>query len=148
VTVNVGSAAGFTVDIRDCNRNDVNNDTVQISLSSGDNSVQINGNNLPYTLQSQNGKASFSVTSSNAGTYVFVVQDTSAGFTVTDPNNHPPSVVFNNPSAPTPQPTSTPASATPTPATGATPTQNPVPLPTPTSSTLPTPTSIVSPLPT
>ena len=126
VTVNLGSSAGFTVDIRDCNRNNVSNDTLQISLSSGDNSVQINGNNLPYTIQVQNGEVSFSVTSSNAGTYGFTVRDTSSGFDVTDPNNHNPSVVFNNPSAPTPQPTSPPTTSdTPTPAPTNTPTSAP-----------------------
>jgi hypothetical protein len=145
ITVNMGSSTGFTIDIRDCNRNNVSNDMIQLSLNSGDNSVQINGNNLPYTIQAQNGKATFSVTSSNAGTYGFVVRDTTNGFNITDPNNHNPSVIFVSAASPTPQATITPTQGSnPTPTT-----TNPVPTPTTTSAPAPTITqSIPNPSPT
>jgi hypothetical protein len=136
ITTLVGSSAGFSVDIRDCSKNSVSNDTLTISLSSGESSVQINGNSLPYTTTVQNGKATFSVTSSNAGTYGFIVKDTTNNFTVTDSNNHNPSVIFTASSTtPTPQPTS-----------AQTPTDTPTSTPSnPTATQTPSPTSGTTP---
>jgi hypothetical protein len=145
ITVSVGSSAGLKVDVRDCNQNNVSNDMLQISLSSGDNNVQINGNNLPYVVQAQNGEVSFSVTSSNSGTYGFIIKDTTNNFTITDQNNHNPSVVFNSVSTPTPTPTPQPTSIqtpsnTPTPTTSnPAPTQTPTPQPTPAVTSTPSP---------
>lgn len=113
-----GTSARFTVDIRDCNKNTVSNDTLNISLSSGDSSVQVDGNNLPYSINVQNGEVGFTVTAQNAGTRTFVIQDTTSSFTVTDTSNSNPSVTFSGPAptdTPTPEsPTSIPTVALPT----------------------------------
>lgn len=121
--------------IRDCNKNTAPvSDNLTISLSSGDSSTQINGNNLPYSITTQNGQASFTVTSQNAGTDTFIIQDTTSSFTITDVNNNNPSIIFNGSSSSTPTPT---PSDTPTP----TPTPAQTPTPTISNSTTPTPTS-------
>jgi len=122
------TSARFTVDIRDCSKNLVSNDTLNISLSSGDSSAQVDGNNLPHSINVQNGEIGFTVTSQNAGTDTFIVQDTTSSFTVTDANNHNPSVTFSGPSTPAPTDTPVPSSTdTPTPTPILSPTDAPVP---------------------
>ncbi len=140
-SANAGSSVTFSVVIRDCTKNTVEvSDNVYISLSSGDSTTKINGSSPPYSLTAQNGQASFTVASQNAGTNTFVVQDTTSSFTVTDQNNHNPSVVFNaTPTpTPTPAPTTQPAN-TPTPVPTAIPTVTPTPTPTPVVATTPSP---------
>ena len=142
VSAATGSTVTFTVDIRDCSQNDVSSDSLTISQTSNDSSLTINGSAPPAKIQAQNGLATFTVTSQNAGTDTLTVQDTTSNFTVTDANNHNPSIIFSGSSStatPTPAPTATPTSspsATPTPAPSGTPT----PIPTPTQSASPTPT--------
>ncbi len=135
VSAVVGSTVTFTVEIRDCNKNETSiTDTLSISLSSGDPSTQVSGNNFPFSVTTQNGHASFTITSSNAGNNTFIVQDTTNSFPVTDTNNHNPSVTFNGSSTSTPTDTPTPTSAstdTPTSAPITAPTDSPTPLPTP-----------------
>lgn len=145
ISSNTGSAVTFTIAIRDCFKNNISsNDSLSITLSSGDSGTQVNGNNLPYTLTTQNGQGSFNVVSQNSGTVALVVQDTTSSFTVTDTNNNNPSVIFSSSSSPTPTPT-TPTTAptqTPVPAATATP-----PVPTPTTVTV-SPTGVPSASPT
>lgn len=140
ITASNGSVS-MTVNIKDCNKNLAPvSDSIQISLASGDSNTKINGNALPYTLVTQNGTATFTVTSQVSGTVGLVVKNTTRDFTVTDDNNHSPSITFSgNATNPTPTPTSAPAStptptpqsATPTPTPQATtPTTNPTPTPT------------------
>ncbi|MCL5797726.1 MAG: hypothetical protein M1366_02910 [Patescibacteria group bacterium] len=87
----------MVVVLRDCNKQTVQvDDTLKISLSSGDQNTKINGNSLPYTLTAQNGQASFYVSSQTSGTVTLVVQDTTKSFTITDINNHNPSITFSN----------------------------------------------------
>ncbi|MCL5970169.1 MAG: hypothetical protein M1450_01540, partial [Patescibacteria group bacterium] len=96
ITTNTGSVTVIVV-IRDCNRNTVSsNESLTISLSSGDPNTQINGNKLPYTITAQNGQASFSVSSQVSGTVTLTVQDTTSSFSVTDINNHNPVITFSN----------------------------------------------------
>jgi len=58
----------MTVTIRDCNSNTAPvSDNLSVSLSSGDSNTQINGNSLPTTITTQNGQASFTVTSQVSG---------------------------------------------------------------------------------
>ncbi len=143
ISSNTGNVT-LTVDIRDCNKNTASvNDTLSISLSSGDSSTQINGNNLPYSTTTQNGQASFTVTSQNAGTDIFIIQDTTSSFTVTDTNNNNPSVIFSSSQTPTPNSTQTPT-LTPT----LTPIQSPTPTPSQTPTLTPTLTPNSSPTPT
>jgi hypothetical protein len=138
ITTNTGSVT-IIVNIRDCNKNDAPvSDKLNITLSSGDPNTQIKGNSLPYTITTQNGEASFSVSSQNTGTVTLVIQDTTSSFTITDINNHNPSINFN--SQPVSTPTATPTIAsdstpTPTPAAAQTPTPTPEPSPSPTSPT-------------
>jgi hypothetical protein len=83
--------------IRDCNQTAASvSDNLSISLSSGDSNTQINGNNLPATVTTQNRVASFTVASQVNGTVTLVVQDTTSNFTVTNVNNNNPSITFNN----------------------------------------------------
>ena len=141
ISTNTGSET-LLVYIRDCNKNTASvTDTLKISLSSGDSNTQVDGHNLPYSIKTQNGQASFAVTSRLTGTVTLTVQDTTSSFTVTDINNHNPSIIFNVSSATTPTPTivNTPTPSltnipTPTPAQSNTPT------PTPSSTSTPTPT--------
>jgi hypothetical protein len=129
-SVNAGQSVTFTVHIRDCTQADISSDHITFSLSSGDSSVTINGATSPVSAYAQNGVATFTVLSTNGGIDTFTVHDDSANFTVTDNNNHNPSIIFNGSTTPaataTPTPTTAPA-ATDTP----TPTLTPVP-PTPT----------------
>lgn len=139
VSIPVGSFITFTVDIRDCNKNRVSGtEMITISMSPGDSTTQVNGNNPPYSFSVQNGEGTFTVTSHNPGTNSFVVRDGTSSFTVTDANNHNPSVVFT--STVTPTPTSGPITPTATPPSGASPTQSPTPTQTQSASPTVTPT--------
>ncbi|MGA2911882.1 MAG: hypothetical protein ABSE17_04625 [Candidatus Levyibacteriota bacterium] len=83
--------------VRDCNENTAPvSDNLSISLSSGDSNTQINGNALPYSVTTQNGYASFAVTSQVTGTVTLAIQDTTSNFTITNINNNNPSITFNN----------------------------------------------------
>ena len=134
VTTSTGSVTLQAV-IRDCFKNTTSvSDSLIISLISGDAGTKVNGNSLPYTISAQNGQASFTVASQVNGTVTLKVQDATSSFTITDPNNHNPSITFSGSSNanPTDTPTPTPAvsgSATPTPTQGtqATPTLTPTP---------------------
>ncbi|MCL4339140.1 hypothetical protein M1271_05615 [Patescibacteria group bacterium] len=87
----------MVVVLRDCNKQTAQvDDTLKISLSSGDQNTKINGNSLPYTLTAQNGQASFYISSQTSGTVTLMVQDTTKSFTITDINNHNPSITFSN----------------------------------------------------
>jgi hypothetical protein len=140
VSVNVGSTATFTVDIRDCNRNTISSDSLTFSQTSSDSTLTVNGSAAPVTVQAQNGQATFNVTSQTAGTDTFTIQDTTGSFTVTDTNNNNPSITFTAQSSPTPTPTSSPAN-TPTPGPTITP------IPTPSVTITPTPASSPAPTP-
>lgn len=105
VAANTGSTVTFTVHIRDCNQSDVSSDNLTFSQNSSDSSLTVNGSAPPVSVQVQNGVATFNVTSQNAGTDTFTIQDTTSSFTVTDANNHNPSVVFSGSSTVTPTPT-------------------------------------------
>lgn len=127
VSASNGSAT-LTVNIRDCTINDVSSaSNLKILLASGDPDTQINGQSLPVTIATQNGQASFTVSSQVAGTVGLTIQDTTDSFGITDTNNNNPSIVFSGSSS-TSAPTSTPA-----------------PTPTPNSTQSPTPSPIVSP---
>lgn len=152
--INVGANSTFSVVIRDCFKNTVPaNDLLSISLSSGDSSTKVNGNNLPYTVTAQNGQASFNVSSQNSGTSILIVQDTTSSFKITDTNNSNPSVTFNSPTAPnptaTPTATSTSPTSVPTSAPTSAPTQSPTSAPSSTPAQTPTPaTAATTPTPT
>lgn len=125
----------LTVNIRDCNINDVSSSSsLKISLSSGDTNTEVNGQTLPATVSTQNGQASFSVSSQVTGTVNLTIQDTTDSFAITDTNNNSPSINFSGTSTPTPTTSST-ESPTPTltqsvsPTTDVTPTANPTPTP-------------------
>lgn len=127
LTTSTGSIS-LQVVIRDCFKNTTSvNDSLSISLSSGDANTKVNGNSLPYSVSAQNGVANFTVSSQVNGTVTLVVTDTAGGFTITDPNNHNPSITFSGGSSSSP--TSTP---TPTPTTAAADTPTPTPVPSPT----------------
>jgi len=118
----------LTVNIRDCNINNVSSSSIlKISLSSGDPNTQINGQSLPVSITTQNGQASFTVSSQVNGTVGLTIQDTTDSFSVTDTNNSNPNINFNG-SSETPTPTQ---SANPTPTQPVSPapsvTQNPSP---------------------
>ena len=103
--------------IRDCNQNPVSSDTIKVSITSGDSNATINGGSSPQTFSVQNGQANFTVASKINGTVTLSVQDTTAGFAVTNNQDQPPSISFSGSttsSSPTPTPTTAPAS-TPTP---------------------------------
>ncbi len=125
--------------IRDCNRNAVSSDTIKVSISSGDSNAKINGGSPPATFSVTNGQANFTVSSQVSGTVTLLVQDTTAGFTVTDPKNNPPSIAFSTPASSGPTPTPAPQ-ATSTPTLGPT----SVPAATPTLNATPTSTSTSS----
>jgi hypothetical protein len=99
----------------------VSSDNITLAQNSNDSGLSITPS---ASIQSQNGLATFTITSTNAGTDNFTIQDTTSNFTVTDTNDHNPSVVFSgSTTAPTPTPTNTPsATDTPTPTDTATPT--------------------------
>ena len=140
ISANTGSTVTLTVNIKDCNKNNVSSDNLTFSQTSSDSSLTVNGHASPITVQAQNGVVIFDVTSQNTGTDTFTIQDTTGNFTVTDANNHNPSIVFSGPSS-TPAPTPS-ASPTPSPSGSPTPTTSPsgTPTPTPSPSATPTPT--------
>lgn len=83
--------------IRDCNVNTAQvGDKLTISLVSGDSNTQINGNNLPYSITTQNGQVSFSITSQVTGSVTLSVHDDTSNFTVTNINNQNPSISFTS----------------------------------------------------
>jgi hypothetical protein len=126
----------LSVTLRDCNKNTASvSDKLSISLSSGDSNAQINGNNLPYSITTQNGTASFNLSSQIAGTVTLAIQDISGNFSITDPNNKPESVIFTSSSTQIPTPSQTVSQA---------PTQSPNTTPAPSQSA----TSTVTPNPT
>lgn len=96
-TVSVGSTATISVVLQDCyNAVSPVTDTITITQSGGDSNVKINGSSSPVTVQTQNGKVSFSITSQNATTATFVINNSTRPFTVTTPGYHNPSVTFTN----------------------------------------------------
>ena len=126
VTANTGQTVIFTVNIQDCGKNNVSSDNLTFSQTSNDTGLTINGSSAPVSVQAQNGVATFNVTTSNAGTDNFTIQDTTSNFTVTDGNNQNPSIVFSGSSSPTPTPTPTETPTdTPTPTPIITPTVTP-----------------------
>lgn len=129
--------------IRDCNKNEVSNDTVKITITGGDTNAKINGSSSPYSFSVQNGKGNFTVTSQVAGTVTLSVQDTTNSFTITDTNNHNPSISFSFPASSTPTPTAGPTNS-PTPTSGPTPAATDTPGITPTPTSAPTPTGTTS----
>jgi len=140
VSTNTGSSVSFTVNIKDCNKNDVSTtESLTITQTTSDSGFTINGSSSPVNISAPNGQTTFSVSSPNAGTVNFTVRDITSSFTITDQNNHNPSVIFSNSSStnPTPTPTNTPSSSptdTPTPTSS----QSVTPNPTPTQSDTPT----------
>jgi len=132
VSANTGSTVTFTVNIQDCGKNNVSSDNLTFSQTSSDTSLTVNGSAPPVSVQAQNGQATFTVTSQNAGKDTFTIQDTTSNFAVTDTNNSPPSVVFSGSSTSTPTPTPSPA-------------DTPTPTPTNTSTPTPTNTSTITP---
>ncbi|HUD19251.1 MAG TPA: hypothetical protein VMR81_02340 [Patescibacteria group bacterium] len=139
VTTTVGSTVTFTVYIRDCNKNAIStDDSIRVSVSSGDAGTQINGSTPPYDTTAQSGQTSFTVVSQVAGTVALTVQDTTSSFAVTDANNYNPSVVFGSASTPAPTPAGT---DTPTPTAGATPSPTPTTTPTANPTTTATPSA-------
>lgn len=142
ITTTTGSV-GLQVVIRDCFQNTTTvSDNINFTLASGDPGTKINGNSLPFSISAQNGIANITVSSQVNGTVTLVVTDTTSGFTVTDPNNHNPSITFSgaSSSSPTSTPTPTPVSSTDTPTPTPTGTTTIAPTPTPTSTSAPTPT--------
>lgn len=131
----VNDTTTINIELRDCNNNIAPVvDTLTISQSSGPAST-VNGNSPPISIETRNGKASFTVKSQTSGTAVYIVRNTTKSFNVTDPNNKHPKVTFN---ISTPVPSATPAPST-----------APSPSPSPIASTLSTsPTSSQSPVPT
>lgn len=110
IAVNNGSVT-LTVNIRDCTINNVSSSsTLKISMNSGNTSTQINGQTPPVSITTQNGQASFTVTSQNAGTVDLTIDDTTNSFTVTDTNNNNPSIVFSGSSTSSPTQIPTPTS--------------------------------------
>ena len=141
-SVTVGATSTISIELRDCKNTLASNDSLRVAIQSGDAATKLNGQSAPITLQAQNGKASFTVTSQVAGSNTFLITDTNQGFTVTMPNYKTPTVTFT--AAATPAPTATNA-PTPTPSVGSTPvpTATPSPVASPTSTpttTTPSPT--------
>ncbi len=95
-TAQVGSTVTITIELRDCNNNLASNDNLRITQQTGDQTAKANGQSLPVTIQAQNGKASFTVTSQTAGTDTFLITDTNQNFPVTTPGYHNPSITFGN----------------------------------------------------
>jgi len=94
VSTNNGSMT-LIVYIRDCNQKTAPvSDNLTVTLTSNDSTAKINGSTSPVNIQTQNGQVSFTVSSQNTTTDTFTIQDTTSNFTVTDVNNHNPSVAF------------------------------------------------------
>lgn len=104
ISVATGSTVTLTVNIQDCGKNNVSSDNLTLTQTSNDSSLTITPS---ASVHAQNGQATFSVTSQNAGIDTFTIQDTTSSFTVTDANNHNPSIIFSG-SSTTPTPTDTP----------------------------------------
>lgn len=146
----VGTAVTFNVIIRDCDKKTVSgNESLNITLSSGDSSTTVNGNGLPYSLTAVSGQINLSVNSQNAGMATLIIRDTTSSFNITDPNNHNPSVNFTNSTPPTstPIPTPTQTVTTQAPTLAPTPTSTPQLQPTPTVNPAPTTNITLHPIP-
>jgi flagellar basal body-associated protein FliL len=130
ITAATGSTVTLTVNIKDCGKNNVSSDNLTLTQTSNDSSLTVNGSSAPASVNAQNGVVAFNLSSQNAGTDTFTIRDNTANFTVTDANNHNPSIVFSGSSAPvstpTPTPTGTP-SVTDTPTPTVAPTDTPTP---------------------
>lgn len=98
VTISAGSSATIVVDLQDCGNNKVSGDHLTITLTSGDSATTINGNSIGsgFKAQAQNGVYTFQVSSPNATTAVFAVQDTDHNFAVTMPGYKNPQVSFTS----------------------------------------------------
>jgi hypothetical protein len=107
ISANTGSTVTLTVNIKDCGKNNVSSDSLIFTQTSNDSNLTVNGSSAPVSIQAQNGVATFTITSQNAGTDTFTIKDTTGNFTVTDANNHSPSIVFSDSSTTTPTPTPT-----------------------------------------
>ncbi|MGA2967693.1 MAG: hypothetical protein ABSD69_00780 [Candidatus Levyibacteriota bacterium] len=129
VNAATGSTVTFTVDLRDCGKNIISSDNLTFSQTSNDSSLIVNGSAPPVSVQAQNGVATFNITSQNAGTDTFTIQDTTSNFAVTDTNNNNPSIVFSGSSTTTPTPTPTPSTASTAPANTPTPSLSNTPTP-------------------
>lgn len=146
----VGTSFSFNINIRDCNKNTVSSDeSLNITLGSGDSSVTVNGHGLPYSLTAHSGQVDIAVNSQNPGTATLIIYDSSSSFNVTDTNNHNPSVNFTSSSSPTstPQPTSVQTETTPTSTQAPTEASNPTSTTVPTSATTPNPMTTITPSP-
>jgi hypothetical protein len=144
----VGNAFSFNVQIKDCNKNIVSSDeSLNISLISGDSSATVNGHSLPYSITAHSGQINLSVNSQNAGMVTFIIHDSTSSFDITDSNNHNPGVNFTY-SLPisTPVPTSIQTNISPTQTSVSTPTTQPQ--PTPTVNPAPTADITLHPIPT
>ncbi len=129
-SIDVGSTGTVTVELLDCNNSLTGvSDTLDIRQSSGGSGLLVNGDSLPLSLSTTNGKLTFSVGALNSGTYSFTIQDTTHNFSVTAPYYATPSVTFSGSSS-TPAPTQAPTSG---------------PTETPTSTPIPSPTAILTP---
>jgi len=144
-SVAVGATSTITIELRDCKNALASNDSLRVTIQSGDASTKLNGQSAPITLQAQNGKASFTVTSQVSSANTFLITDTNQGFPVTMPGYHNPTVTFTSSATPTPAVTNTP---TPTPTAGSTPVPTATPSPATTSPTVdPSPTTVPTPIP-
>ncbi len=95
ITTGTGSIT-LLVYIRDCyQKNAPVSDNLTITLTSSDSTARINGQTSPVKIQTQNGYASFTVSSTQNITDTFTVHDDTSNFTVTDVTNHNPSVTFS-----------------------------------------------------
>jgi hypothetical protein len=128
INANTGSTATITVNIQDCSQNNVSSDNLTFSQTSNDSSLTVNGSSAPVSVQAQNGVATFNVTSQNAGTDTFTIQDTTGNFPVTDiHNDKTSSIVFSGSSTATPTPTAAPVTnPTDTPLPTAAPSDTPI----------------------
>ncbi len=143
-SVAVGATSTITIELRDCKNTLASNDSLRVTLQSGDASTKLNGQSAPITLQAQNGKASFTVTSQVASANTFLITDTNQGFPVTMPGYHNPTVTFTSSATPTAAATNTP---TPTPTAGSTPVPTATPSPAASPTVDPSPTSTLMPTP-
>jgi hypothetical protein len=141
----VGTPYSFNVNILDCNKNTVSSDeSLNITLEGGDNSVTVNGHGLPFSMTANSGQANITLNSQNPGIVTVKIYDSSSTFYITDSNNHNPSVNFTSVSSPTVTTAPTLAQSNPT--------QTPTPASTqasaPSATTAPVPTSTSGPIPT
>jgi hypothetical protein len=92
----VGSSVTISVELRDCNNSLASDDNLSVSQQTSDASVKLNGQSGSINIRAVSGKASFTVTSQNAGTVTLVITDTNQHFPVTMPGYHNPSVTYSN----------------------------------------------------